>query len=119
MAKFILNNMVTIGGYGPYEIIDIVHLSRVDRDVYYLGTINKIFFEEELELAATKIKEKILAEITKRVNTPAELFKLIATNQFQIPFKQFAEIVFKMIQDGKIQFDKDNKLAKKSVQALP
>jgi len=115
MAKFALANMVTVNEAGPYEIVDIARLAAVNKDVYYLGTINKIFFEEELELANTKIEEKILVEITKQINTPAELFKLIYSNTFQIPFRQFAEIIFKMIQDGKIQFDKDNKLEKKSI----
>jgi hypothetical protein len=119
MAKFALANMVTVQGAGPYEIVDMTRLTAVNKDVYYLGTINKIFFEEELELATSKIEEKILAEIEKKVNTPEELFKLIYSNTFQIPFRQFAEMVFKMIQDGKIQFNKDNKLEKKSIQAIP
>ena len=104
MATYSLGNEVTVGGAGPYEIVDIAHLAAVDKDVYYLGTINKIYFEEELVLSEQKVEDEVIIELAKKAGTPLELYALISTSNFQIPFEQFAKTIFRLIQEEKIEF---------------
>jgi len=115
MAEFFINNEVTINGAGPYIIVDKILFKGVDKYTYYVSETGKSYMEGELELADSKIEEEILKEVEKLPGTPEELLKLVTSATLRIPFEKFSKIIFKLIQDKKIEFDTESKLTKKTL----